>query len=38
MDGSQSGVTASVTTWSYAGDAAAEMQTCTNGGDTWIAP
>jgi len=38
MDDSQTGVTASVTTWYYAGDAATEMQDCLNGGDTWIAP
>jgi len=37
-DVSQGGVTASVTTWYYAGDTASEMQACTDGGDTWIAP
>jgi hypothetical protein len=38
VDDSQTGVTASVTTWYYAGDAANEMQACTSGGDTWIVP
>jgi hypothetical protein len=38
MDASQTGVTASVTTWYYAGNAASEMQACTTGGDTWVAP
>ena len=38
MDDSQPGVTASVTTWYYAGNAVSEMQSCTSGGDTWIAP
>jgi hypothetical protein len=38
MDDSQTGVTDTVTTWYYAGDAASEMQACTSGGDTWIAP
>jgi hypothetical protein len=35
---SQTGVTASVTTWYYAGNATSEMLACTSGGDTWIAP
>ncbi|MEP6654773.1 MAG: hypothetical protein ABJA82_15530 [Myxococcales bacterium] len=38
MDASQSGVTAWVTTWYYAGNAASEMQACTSGRNTWIAP
>jgi hypothetical protein len=33
-----SGVTISVTTWYYAANAASEMQSCTSGGGTWIAP
>jgi hypothetical protein len=35
---SNSGVTIAVTTWYYAGNAASEMQSCTSGGGTWIAP
>jgi hypothetical protein len=38
VDASTGGVTASVTTWYYAGNAASEMQSCTSGGGTWIAP
>jgi hypothetical protein len=38
MDDSQTGATATVTTWYYAGNAASEMQACLGGGDTWIAP
>ncbi|MEP6655476.1 MAG: hypothetical protein ABJA82_19075 [Myxococcales bacterium] len=38
VDASQSGVTASFTTWYYAGNAASEMQACTAGGNNWVAP
>jgi hypothetical protein len=38
MDASQTGVTATVTIWYYAGTAASEMQSCTSRGDIWIAP
>lgn len=33
-----SGVTIAVTTWTYSGNAASKMQTCTSGGGTWLAP
>jgi hypothetical protein len=35
---SANGVSVSVTTWYYAGNAANEMQSCTSAGGTWIAP
>jgi hypothetical protein len=38
MDVSQGGVTASLTTWYYSGNAASEMQSCASGNGVWIAP
>jgi hypothetical protein len=38
MTDAQGGISVSITTWYYAGDAAGEMQSCASGGGTWIAP
>lgn len=38
IDASQSPVTATATTWYYAGKAASEMQSCTSQGGIWIVP
>jgi hypothetical protein len=38
LTAAQGGVSVSITTWTFSGDATTEMSNCTSGGGTWIAP